>query len=396
MSAPIHADPIHKAAQALADETVETRRDFHRHPEIAFEEVRTAGIIAEKLQGLGLEPRTGIGKTGVVATYDSGKPGKTVLVRADIDALPVFEERDSEYRSETDGKMHACGHDGHAAVLLSTAKLLTQQEDLAGKLVFVFQPAEEIVQGAAAMLEDGALDGINPDHAIGLHLSSMHPSGRVAVRSGPAMAAADAFRLVIRGKGGHAARPQDVIDPVMISANLITSLQSLVSRETDPVDQAVISITSVHGGTAFNIIPEQVELKGTLRTFDPGTRSYLKERIQQVARGFVEALRGTLEIDWRDGSPAVVNDAAMTERFVQVAQEVVGEERVLVNAPQIMGGDDMALWLQQAPGCYFFVGAGSDDKDTTYPHHHPKFDIDEDSLPLAVELLSKGALAYLR
>ena len=235
---------------------------------------------------MGLEVRTGIGKTGVMATLDSGtKPGKTVLVRADIDALPIHEERDSDYRSETAGKMHACGHDGHAAVLLSTAKLLTQQEDLKGKLVFVFQPAEEIVQGAAAMLENGALDGIKPDHAIGLHLSSMHPSGRVAVRAGPAMAATDGFRLVVRGKGGHAARPQDTVDPVLIAANLITSLQSLVSRETDPVDQAVISITSIHGGSAFNIIPEQVELKGTLRTFDASTRSYLKERIQQVAKG---------------------------------------------------------------------------------------------------------------
>ncbi|CAN5754714.1 amidohydrolase [soil metagenome] len=390
------SDAVHEAAQALAAETVATRRDFHRHPEIAFEETRTAGIIADKLQALNLDVKTGVGKTGVVAVLDTGKPGKTVLVRADIDALPVHEECETEYRSTLDGKMHACGHDGHASVLLSTAKILSERRDeLAGKLVFVFQPAEEIVRGAQAMLDDGALDGVKPDHSIGLHLSSAHPAGTVAVRTGPAMAATDSFRILVKGKGGHAARPQDSIDPVVIAANLVTSLQSLVAREVDPVDQAVISMTSIQGGTAYNIIPEAVELKGTLRTFSPHTREYLTERIKTVAKGVVETFRGELDLEWRDGSPAVVNDAAMTERFRAVAHGVVGEGRVLI-APQIMGGDDMALWLERAPGCYFFVGAGDEAKNTHYPHHHPKFDIDETVLPLAVELLTKGALDFLK
>ncbi len=389
------SDAIHAAAHALADETVATRRDFHRHPEIAFEETRTAGIIADKLKSLDLDVRTGVGKTGVVAVLETGKPGNTVLMRADIDALPVHEECETEYRSTLAGKMHACGHDGHASVLLSAAKILSERrDDLKGKLVFVFQPAEEIVRGAQAMLDDGALDGLEPDSSIGLHLSSAHPAGVVAVRSGPAMAATDSFRVLVKGKGGHAARPQDSVDPVMIAANLVTSLQSLVAREVDPVDQAVVTLTSIHGGSAYNIIPEEVELKGTLRTFSPHTRSYLTERVKTVARGVVETLRGEAEVEWRDGSPAVVNDAALTEQFRAVAREVVGEGRVLV-APQIMGGDDMALWLQQAPGCYFFVGAGDEAKGTHHPHHHPKFDIDEAVLPLAVELLTKGALSYL-
>ncbi len=390
------SDPIRQAAQALAEETVQTRRDFHMHPEIAFEEERTSSIIAEKLEALGLSVRRGVGQTGVVAVLDSGKPGKTVLMRADIDALPIHEENETAYRSLHPGKMHACGHDGHAAVLLSAAKILSERKDeLAGKLVFVFQPAEEVVGGAKAMLEDGALDGLRPDHSIGLHLSSTHPTGLVAVRTGPSMAASDAFRIVIHGRGGHAARPQDAIDPILIAANLITTLQSLVSREADPVDQAVVSITSVQAGSAYNIIPEELELKGTLRTFLAPTREHLKNRLEEVTHGVAQTLRGQAALEWLHGSPAVVNDAELTERFREVARAVVGAER-LSDAPQIMGGDDMALWLEAAPGSYFFVGAANPDKGSDFPHHHPRFDLDEDALPVAVELLTKGALEYLR
>ncbi len=275
---------VRDAARALAEETIQTRRDFHQHPEIAFEEVRTSGVIAEKLQGLGLEVRREVGKTGVVALLDSGEPGKSVLARADIDALPIHDEKTSGYRSTIDGKMHACGHDGHAAVLLSVAKILTERkDDLSGKVVFVFQPAEEIVGGARAMLEDGALKEVKPDASIGLHLSSQFPTGTVAVRSGPSMAATDSFRLFVSGKGGHAARPHESVDPVLIAAHLIAGLQSLVSRETDPLDNAVISLTSIHGGTAYNIIPENVDIKGTLRTFLPETRDFLQGRIERFS-----------------------------------------------------------------------------------------------------------------
>jgi len=389
------SDPVHQAAQALAEETVTQRRDFHQHPEIAFEEVRTGGIIAEKLEALGLDVRRGVGKTGVVATLETGREGRTVLARADIDALPIQDEKEAPYRSQVDGKMHACGHDAHAAVLLSVAKILSEQkEDLSGKVVFVFQPAEEIVEGAKAMLQDGALTGLRPDASIGLHLSSDYPVGTVAVKGGPSMAAADAFRMTIRGSGGHAAKPHECVDPILIAAELIGALQSLVARETDPQDSAVVSITSIHGGTAYNIIPEEVELKGTLRTFQPETRDYLQRRIEALSTGIVGSLRGEVTLEWLTGSPAVLNDAAMAERVREVAKGVVGEENVVALVPT-MGGDDMALWLQEAPGCYFFVGARNEARGIHRPHHHPQFDLDEAALPVAVEVLTKGVLDFL-
>jgi amidohydrolase len=387
-------DPIQDAALALADETIALRRDLHAHPEIAFQEVRTAGLVADALRRLGLRPRTRLGTTGVVAVLEGARHGRTVLARADMDALPLPDEKDVPYRSTVDGVAHACGHDGHTAILLTVARLLCErQEALRGRVVFVFQPAEEIVQGAAAMLRDGALDGIEPDTALGLHLSSMHPTGTIALRAGPAMAAADAFRLVVHGRGGHAAKPNEAVDPVVIAAQLITTLQTLVSREADPVDQAVISITSVHGGTAFNVIPESVELKGTLRTFAQSTREGLHQRILDLSEALVAGQRGQLEVDWREGSPPVVNDEAATERVRQVAMSVTGVERVETASP-IMGGDDMALWLERAPGCYWFVGASGSDA-SAFAHHHPRFDIDEAALPLAVELFTKAILDAL-
>ncbi|MFO7544882.1 MAG: amidohydrolase [Trueperaceae bacterium] len=378
---------VSELARALAERTVAVRRDLHQHPEIAFEERRTMNVIARRLQELGLSPRTDVGGTGVVALWDSGRPGPTVLARADIDALPVAEENEVTYRSVIEGAMHACGHDGHTAVLLSVAEIVLARADLlCGRVLFLFQPAEEIVRGAAAMLEDGALDGVHVDHVIGLHLSSDQPTGTIAVREGPTMAATDSFRLVVTGRGGHAAKPQEVIDPVVAAAEVITTLQTLVSRETDPVDQSVVSITSVHGGTAFNIIPEAVELKGTLRTFRADTRERLRRRILEVAEGVATLHGASLANEWFEGSPAVVNDSVVTDWFRNVAADVVGADDV-VTCDAMMGGDDMALWLQQAPGCYFFVGSNGGEA-SAYPHHHPRFDLDEAALPVAVSVLA--------
>lgn len=380
---------------ALFEETVVQRRDFHQHPEIAFEEVRTSGIIAERLEALGLPVRRGVGKTGVVAVLTGAEPGRTVLARADIDALPIHDEKDVSYRSLIDGKMHACGHDGHAAVLLSVAKLLNKRQNtLKGRVVFIFQPAEEMVGGAEVMLNDGALTSLTPDAVIGLHLSSDYPLGTVALRAGPSMAATDSFWVLVHGSGGHAAKPHNCVDPVLIAAQLVVTLQSLVARETDPQDSAVVSITSVHGGTAYNIIPETVELKGTLRSFLPETRKYLKERLQTLCRTTTEGLRGYTTFEWIDQSPAVINDAEMTERMKRVAAEVVGDENVLESAKS-MGGDDMSLWLAQAPGCYFFVGGRNPEMGADKPHHHPKFDLDERSLGIATETLARGILDFL-
>ncbi len=386
---------IHKAAQAVFDETVAQRRDFHMHPEVAFEETRTAGIIAEKLESLGLDVRRGVAETGVVAILGGTKPGRTVLVRADIDALPIHDEKEVPYRSRVAGKMHACGHDGHAAVLLSVAKILSDRRgELSGRVVFIFQPAEETVGGAEVMIRDGALDGITPDATIGLHLSSEYPVGTVALRAGPSMAATDSFRVVVHGSGGHAAKPHDCIDPIVIAARLIGTLQTLVARETDPQDSAVVSMTSFHSGTAYNIIPETAELKGTLRTFSPETREYLKTRVEALCRSEAEAARGTADFSWIDTSPAVINDAAMTARVVRVAESVVGADNVTESA-RTMGGDDMACWLLQAPGCYFFVGGRNEALGADYPHHHPRFDLDERSLGIATETLTLGVLDFL-
>lgn len=384
------SDAISNAANELASETRATRRDFHQHPELAFEEVRTAGIIAERLRELGLPVRTEVGHTGVVAVLDTGRPGRTVLARADIDALPILQQNQVEYASTTPGVMHACGHDGHTAVLLSVAKILKQREaEFNGKIVFIFQPAEETVSGAAAMLADGALEGIAPDASIGLHLSSSLDTGFVGVRPGPSMAASDAFRVVIKGRGGHAAFPHETVDPILIAARVIEGFQALVSRETDPLDQSVVSITSVQGGNSYNVIPGEVELKGTLRTFLVPTRALLRERLQSVAQGIAATWGGSVEFEFLHGSPAVVNDAATAAAFAELAGSVVGAERVVQIQP-MMGGDDMSLWLQQAPGVYFFVGARNEELKSDRPHHHPEFDIDEASLPLAVELFTRG------
>jgi amidohydrolase len=387
-------DVIASPHRDLVDRAIGIRRDLHRHPEIAFEEVRTSALIADHLRTLKLEPRTGVGGTGVTCLLEGAKSGKTIVARADIDALPVHEEKDVAYRSTVAGRMHACGHDGHTAILLAVAEVLAaRRHDMAGRVLFVFQPAEEIVRGAEAMLRDGALDGLAPDHALGLHLTSNLPTGQIGLRSGPAMAATDSFDIVVHGSGGHAAKPNETVDPVVAAAHVVLALQTLVSRETDPVDQSVVSITSVEGGSAYNIIPNSVALKGTLRTFDADTRQRLRERIADVASGVASTYRARAEVRITEGSPAVVNDAAITERVREVAAAIVGADAV-IDQPQIMGGDDMALWLQRAPGCYFFVGARGGDA-SAFPHHHPRFDIDEAALGIGIETLARSVLALL-
>ena len=389
-------DPLTAAARALADETVSLRRDFHRHPEIAFEETRTAGIVAERLSALGLEVRTGVGRTGVTALLSGALPGPTVLARADFDALPLHEERDTPYRSLVDGAMHACAHDGHTAVLLGVATILSRQRaELAGRVLFVFQPAEEIGAGARAMLDDGALDGFDIAASIGLHLTSALPTGTVVLRPGPYMAGADSFRFLIHGRGGHAAKPHETIDPILVAAHVVTGLQALVARERNPVDPAVISVTSVHGGTATNIIPETVELLGTLRTFSEATRVQLRDRAIELVAASAATFRAHASHEWTHGTLPVINDPDMTARLRPVFTPVVGTAGVIEREP-IMGGDDMSLWLQAAAGCYFHVGAGDAERGLDMPHHHPHFDIDEAALPLAVELLTRGVLEFLR
>ncbi len=387
---------ITQAIAALTPSLIEMRRDFHRHPELAFQEVRTSTKLAEFLEKLGLEVTRGIAQTGVMARLKGARPGKTVLVRADIDALPIQEASGVAYASQTPGVMHACGHDGHAAIAAHVAAVLARFKDqLEGEVRFAFQPAEEIVAGARPMVEAGVLEGV--DRVVGLHLYSLMPAGKVGVRPGPSMAAADAFTIHLQGKGAHAAMPHEGVDTVLMASQIIVALQSLVSRETDPIQTAVIAIATLRAGEgAHNIIPETAELKGTLRTFDAALREKLIRRIEELSRGIALAMGGSAEVVWLPGSPAVVNDAAMVERFRQVARQVVGEEGVL-EVPPVMGGDDMAEFLNRCPGVYFWLGAGDPDPSRNRPHHHPGFWIDDErALPLGVELLVRTVLDFLR
>ncbi len=387
---------IQETIAELTPGLIEMRRDFHRHPELGFQEVRTSAKLAEFLEGLGLEVTRGVAQTGVVARLKGAKPGKTVLVRADIDALPIHENSGVPYSSQTPGVMHACGHDGHAAIAAHVAAVLVRfREQLEGEVRFAFQPAEEIVSGARPMVEAGVLEGV--DRVVGLHLYSLMPTGKVGVRPGPSMAAADAFTIRLRGKGAHAAMPHEGVDTVLIAAQIIVALQSLVSRETDPVNTSVITIATVTAGEgAHNIIPETAELKGTLRTFDANLREKLIRRIGELSQGIAAAMGGSAEVSWLPGSPAVVNDPEMVERFRQVARQVVGEEAVL-EVPPVMGGDDMSEFLNRRPGVYFWLGAGDPDPSKNRPHHHPGFWIDDErSLPLGTELITRAVLDFLR
>jgi amidohydrolase len=375
---------------------IELRRDFHRHPELAHQEHRTAGIVAERLQGLGLhEVRTGVGQTGVVGVLQGGRPGPTVMLRADMDALPLTEaDRGQAYQSVNQGTHHACGHDGHTAILLTTAELLVaRRRELPGTVTFVFQPAEERVGGAAGMLADGALEP-RPDACFGLHLWNDLEVGRVDARPGAVYASADAFAITLSGPGGHAAMPHQVPDPIVASAQLIVALQTLVSRDAPPLEPAALTIGSVHGGTAPNIIPTRLELQGTLRVFDPTLRQRLLGRVRDQVTCIATAFRLDADFRMTDSCPACINDASMSELVHGVAERVVGARNV-VSQTRTTGADDMSLFLDAVPGCYFFVGSANAERGLSSPHHSPTFDFDERALDIGVQVLTSTALAFL-
>lgn len=391
-------DRLKSDVDELVPDLIATRRDLHEHPELAFEEVRTSGIVAQRLKKLGLEVQTGVAKTGVVGTLHGGASNgntKTIAIRADMDALPIYELNDVEYRSTVDNKMHACGHDGHTSILLAVADILSKRRDeLAGNVKFVFQPAEEQIGGAEPMIKEGAIQDV--DGIIGLHLFSTYPMGRIGVRSGPTFASADRFVLTVRGKGGHAAMPDNAVDPIVISAYIVTALQTLISRETSPFSPAVITIGTINAGSAFNIIPETATLQGTMRSYSQTHREKLLRRISEVATGIASAMNASCEVESFDGCPACINDAAMTALVHQAAEQTVGADQV-DNGEEVMtaGSDDMAFFLDAVPGCYFIVGARNAEKEARFPHHHPRFNIDEDALPIAVEVLSRAAIDFL-
>ena len=387
---------ISPEVKALSAEMTSLRRDLHAHPELGFQEVRTAGIIAKRLTELGYTVRTGLGKTGVTGLLRGGKPGKIVLLRADIDALPIREETDVPWRSETTGVMHACGHDAHTAMGLVAAEILAKEApSLAGDLFFVFQPAEELLIGAEAMLKDGALEGVRADAAFAIHVMNRWPTGTVAICDGAAMTSADKLTLTITGRGGHGASPHLAIDPIVASAQIITALQTLVSRETPPLSTAVLSLTTLKAGTAFNIIPDAVEMTGTLRCFDAALREKHLASLHRTVEGLAASLRCTARVESQFLTPALLNDPAVTAVARQVATTIVVESRVVVAEP-LTGSDDVAYFFQKVPGCYAFVGSAKPEWSPAPAAHNAKFDIDESAMKIGTEFLVRAARAALQ
>ena len=386
---------IDAALNRVAGQVVETRRELHRHPELAHQELYTAEVAAERCRQLGFSVRDGVAGTGVLAEIEGSGPGPTVLYRADMDALPVDERDDGRpVRSEVPGLMHACGHDGHVAIALGVGAVMAELRDgWRGRVRLCFQPAEENATGALPMIEAGALDGV--DQALGLHLWTPIDAGRVAVTGGPIFGSADEFRLVIHGSGGHGGLPHLSVDPVVAAAHVVVALQTLVSREVAPGHPAVVSIGQIIGGRAFNVIPEAVELRGTVRAPDQELRERLLLRVEEVSRAVAGGLRAQVEYEMVAGCPPVVNDPGMAETVRRAAVEAVGEGNVEVARPLTVG-DDMACFLERVPGCYFLVGAGDPAVAVRPPHHHGEFDIDERALPVGVSTAARALLACLR
>ena len=369
---------------------VRDRRDLHQHPELGFRETRTGTLIAERLRGLGYEVTTGVGRTGIVGLKGNGT--RCVLLRADMDALPIEEANDVPYRSQHAGAMHACGHDGHVAIGLEVARRLSAVT-LPGAVKFAFQPAEELSGGATAMIGDGILGAPAVSAAFGIHVWNDLPVGTIGITAGAMMASVDEFEITITGKGGHAAMPHRAIDPVLVAAHVITALQSLVSRRRDPFEEGVVSVTQVAAGHAFNVIPQQGTLRGTVRTF--GGRFYedAPRLVEETARGIAKAMGADAGVEFRRLTGPLVNDPAMAELMKGVGEEIVGKNRVKGDI-RTMGGEDMSYFLKQVPGCFAFVGSARAD-GTSFPHHSPRFDIEEEALPIAVELLTQTSARYL-
>lgn len=389
-------------AQTLFSYIQTLRRDFHQHPELGFQEVRTAGIVARELRALGLEVTTGVAETGVVAVLEGsarrkdGAPGPVALLRFDMDALPITEETGAAYASQNPGVMHACGHDGHTAIGLTVARLLhAHRDELAGAVKFVFQPAEEGLGGARRMIEEGVLANPRPDASFALHLWNDKPLGWIGVTPGPAMAASGRFEIRVTGSGGHGASPHLTRDPIAAAAQIITALQTIVARNVRPLDAAVVSVTLLEAGTTYNVIPPVAVMKGTYRSYRPATHQLLKERMEKIATGVADALACTAEVAFWDGTPAVVNEPQLTARVQQLAARLFPEAEI-DSEERMMGAEDMAFIMDEVPGCYFFIGSNNPSAGLDAPHHHPRFDFDERALTRGAALMATVAADFLQ
>ncbi len=379
--------PIINRVADLADEITAWRRDFHENPELLFDVHRTAGIVAEKLKSFGCdEVVTGLGRTGVVGVIRgrSNNSGKVIGLRADMDALPIEEATNVPHKSKVPGKMHACGHDGHTAMLLGAAKYLAETRNFDGTAVVIFQPAEEGGGGGNEMLKDGLMERFGVHEVYGMHNMPGIPVGQFAIRPGPMMAAADRFTIHIEGKGGHAARPHDCIDPVVVSAHVITALQTMASRSADPLDSVVVSVCTVKAGDAFNVIPQTAMLLGTVRTLSPEVRDLAETRIRAIVENVCAAFGAKAEVDYDRGYPVTMNDPDKTEFMADVARAVAGENAIDTTIPPLMGAEDFSYMLEQRPGAYIFLGNGD-----TAGVHHPAYDFNDEASPYGVSLWAK-------
>ncbi len=384
-------------AQVFFEYTQSLRRDFHRHPELGFHEIRTAGIVARELNNLGLEVHTGVGGTGVVTILEGNRPGPVVLVRADMDALPIQEETGAEYASQNSGVMHACGHDGHTSILLTVAKLLNDhRQDLAGTVKFVFQPAEEGMGGAEKMIQEGVLENPKVDLTLALHIWNEKPVGCIGIPNGAAMAGAEIFNMKIIGKGGHGASPHLSVDPVLAGAQIVTALQGIVSRNVPPLKTAVVSVCTFHGGDAFNVIPQQVELTGTIRTFEKEVRNIVLQRFEKTVNAVTEAMGCTATIDLKMLTPATVNQPETSARIQQIARKILPGAEIDPNNYVTMGSEDFAFILEKVPGCFFFIGSANPSRGLDAGHHNPHFDFDESILPNAAGLMAASVADFLK
>jgi len=379
----------------LTDDVVLIRRDLHMHPELGFQEHRTASIVAARLRHLGYDVYERIGNTGVVGVMRGNRPGRTIMLRADMDALPILEETERPYHSQFDGVMHACGHDGHVAILLGAAALIADRRDeLAGTICLVFQPAEEGGGGARVMIEEGLFERFGIERAYGLHLSSKYPAGTLGFCEGPMYASSDSIEIDVLGVGGHGSAPHDAIDPIFTAASFITSLQQIVSRQIDPLEPAVVTIASIHGGTIHNVIPRACRMLGTVRAFSEEVREAMSERIERVLRSCCEAAGAQYSFSYLDRYPVTANDAMQTQYARALAISAFGDERV-VTATKLMGAEDFSFFAQRVPACFYTLGSNSGPL-SAHPHHSSLFDIDEGCLPTGVAMMTALALDAAR
>ncbi len=372
--------PIRNSIAANHDQLTAWRRDIHAHPELAFEETRTADVVAAKLESFGVEIHRGLGGTGVVGTLKVGQSRRTIGLRADMDALPLRELNEVAHRSHHDGKMHACGHDGHTTMLLGAAKHLAETRAFDGTVHFIFQPAEELAGGAKVMIDDGLFERFRVDAVYGMHNFPELAPGEFGVRGGPIMASVDTFRIVVKGKGTHGAMPHLGVDPVVIGAQIVIALQTITSRGLDPLDAAVVSVTQFHGGAIDNIIPAEVELRGGVRAFTPALQDQVERRMREIAEGIATAHGARAEVAYTRVYPATINSEAETSIAVKAAQSVAGVNKVDAEIKPCMGSEDFAFMLQEKPGCYIMIGNGGAAGGCLL--HNPHYDFNDDILPL--------------